>query len=88
MLLFLRNVAQWREDDGFKPADDPDDQYYYVRANRYQGLVRDQEGRATIAMSPAEWQKEPESFLRDVDSRAFDTLLADVRSSVAAAPEE
>lgn len=83
VLLFLKNYAQLREDEGVGPSSDADDRFYYSRANGYQCVLRDINGTTRIVDGPRGWEEALGPFPSQLDGRPFHEVLDRVRALAA-----
>jgi hypothetical protein len=81
VILFLKNYAQMRIDEGLPPAEDPNDTYQYFLPNRYQSFVRSVSGIVVIIDGPPGWWAQYGPFPSDFDGRPVDALLAAIESA-------
>lgn len=79
VVLFLKNYAQMRVDEGVPPVDDPDDAFHYFLPNRYQTILRELDGVIDIIDAPAGWWKQYGPFPSDVEHQPFDVVVERIR---------
>ena len=83
VLLFLKNYAQLREEEGVGPSPDADDRFYYSRPNGYQCVLRDINGIVRIVDGPRGWVEALGPFPSQLDGRPFQEILDRVRELAA-----
>lgn len=86
VILFLKNYAQMRVDEGAAPSEDPPGRYYYRRPNGYQCVLRNIEGQIEIIDGPRGWQDAFGPFPSGLVGRSFDDVAAQIRQ-IAQSPE-
>lgn len=85
VILFLKNYAQMRLDEGTAASADPRDRYYYARPNGYQGLLRVVDGRVAVIQGPSGWEDSLGPFPSELGSRPIDQLFSGIAELVDAA---
>lgn len=79
VILFLKNYAQLRVDEGSAPSSDADDRYYYGRPNGYQCVLRNLDGQVGVP-KPFNWNGDLGPFLARIDGQPFDDVVNRVRA--------
>ena len=84
VVLFLKNYAQWRVDEGVAASTDPEDIFLYDRPNGYQAVLRNVAGVTTLFDGPPGWQEAFGPFPSELEGRMFEQLLNDLRQAAQA----
>lgn len=81
VVLFLKNYAQMRVEEGVKPSADSDDRFYYVRPNGYQCIFRNIDGRVSLIQPREDWEQVfAEWFPFELEGADFEDMVGEVRS--------
>jgi hypothetical protein len=79
VLLFLKNYAQMRVEEGAPVASTSDDRFHYARANGYQCALRNLDGVVDLVDGPPGWEQDFGPFPSDQNGRPFADVVVEVR---------
>lgn len=83
VVLFLKNYAQMRRDEGVEQSEDSADRFYYGRPNGYQAVLRNIGGQVAVIVPREDWEEVfADGFPFRLIGRDFEDVVERIRQMV------